>query len=37
MHEVLGLPETPLVDLESTQLRPSEGALESVIAAFRDG
>ncbi|MEC8311910.1 MAG: 2-oxoacid:ferredoxin oxidoreductase subunit beta [Candidatus Thermoplasmatota archaeon] len=37
MHEVLGLPETPLVDLESTQLRPSEDALESVIAAFRDG
>ncbi|MEC8625507.1 MAG: thiamine pyrophosphate-dependent enzyme, partial [Candidatus Thermoplasmatota archaeon] len=37
MHEVLGLPETPLVDLDSTQLRPSEDALESVIAAFRDG
>ena len=37
MHEVLGLPETALVDLDSTQLRPSEAALESVIAAFRDG
>ena len=36
MHEALNLPETALIDLEASDLRPSPEALEGVIAAFRD-
>ena len=37
MHDALNLPETALIDLEVSDLRPSPEALEEVIAAFRDG
>ena len=33
--EQLGLTETPLVDLDEAQLRPSEAALAELNASFR--
>jgi len=35
MHDNLGLPEQSLIDLPSEALRPSEAALEAVVARFR--
>ncbi len=35
MHDNLSLPETPLMDLDDADLRPSKAALETVINKFR--